>query len=107
MPSYVTEETEQDTVVVDVALSIVKPDWSDDGEWFASPWKLADTDTDPASVFGEYCTSSDCDKPPAPVTCAEHGVCAEPLYVTEEDEQVTVVVDVALSIAKPEASEEP
>ena len=68
--------------------------------------KLAETETEPASVFGEYITSILCDRSPAPVTWAEHGVCSEPLYVTEEDEQVTVVVEVAARISNPDESDD-
>jgi hypothetical protein len=38
------------------------------------------------------------ERPPAPVTAAEHGVRAEPVNVTDDGEHVTTVDDAALSI---------
>ena len=38
------------------------------------------------------------ERPPAPVTAAEHGVCAEPLNVTDDSGHVINVDDDALSI---------
>ena len=61
----------------------------------------------PAFVLFEYPGVGVRLSPPAPVTVAEHGVCAEPLYGTELG-QVTVVVDAAwltVSVFEPELPE--
>jgi len=68
-------------------------------EWFASPAKVYVAVEVPAFVFDVY------DgvrlvrfNPPAPVTEAEHSVCAEPEYAVVFGEHTTVVTEAALSI---------
>src|SRR5690242_9095913 len=67
------------------------------GLWLSSPSKLAAAVAVPASVLAEYVTGLVWLSPPAPVTLAEQGVCADPLYVTLTG-QVTTVVDAAALI---------
>jgi len=71
----------------------------DDPAWFASPAKVYDAVDVPAPVLDVYVgVRPDKFNPPAPVTAAEHGVCAEPENVVVFGEHVTVVVDAALAM---------
>ena len=91
VPSYVLAD--QVITTDEAALLIVKFLESLLLVWFESPAKLAVAVAVPAFVLLEYKTLSDWLSPPAPVTAAVHGVCADPLYVTLLGEQVTTVVD--------------
>ena len=82
-------------VVVDEAFVIVNVFWvAVDPVWFASPAYVASAVAVPALVFARYETGTVVDRPPAPVTAAEHGVSGEPVKVTE-DGHVTTVDDAA------------
>ena len=84
--------------VIDVdeaAFAMVKDTWvAVDPVWFASPAYVASAVAVPALVFARYETGTVVDRPPAPVTAAEHGVSGEPVKVTE-DGHVTTVDDAA------------
>ena len=95
-----------DTTVLDDALSITNDDEPDEASWFPSPAKLASAVAVPASVFDPYVTSSNNDRPPAPVTSAVHGDCGKPSYVTDDTGHDTTVLDDALSITNDDEPDE-
>ena len=99
--TLVAEFTEpgEDAVTVTVILVIENVVESDEPEWFVSPAYVYDADAVPVptAVLPEYNGDGVDDRPPAPVTATEHGVSAEPVYVTDAG-HVTTVDDDAWAI---------
>jgi hypothetical protein len=61
--------------VDDAALSITNDDWvAVDVVWLLSPAYVASAVAVPALVFAAYVTVAVVERPPTPVTAAEHGV---------------------------------
>ena len=71
-----------------------------DGEWFVSPGYEADTVTIPASMFGEYDTGIDSERPPSPLTDAVHGSWEYPVKGTDVGQSM-VTCDSACRIWNP------
>ena len=76
-------------------------------EWFESPAKVYVAVEVPTFVFDVYDGVRLVKfNPPAPVTEAEHSVCAEPEYVVVFGEHTTVVTEAAWSITNDDRAEE-
>ena len=97
----VAEFTEpgEDAVTVVEILVIENVVESDEPVWLVSPAYVYDADAVPVptAVLPAYTGDGVSERPPAPVTDTEHGVNAEPVYVTDAA-HVTTVDDDAWAI---------
>jgi hypothetical protein len=73
-PEYVVVFGEHTTVVTEAAWSITNDDRAEEIVWFASPAYDATAEAVLAFVFPRYLIEAVVERPPAPVTAAEHGV---------------------------------